>query len=247
MSDDMLIWFEIGFNVLYLVVVWGLVIAMLRKRSAVSSENRKAADITLVAFALLALGDSGHVGFRILAYSIGSLESKVAFLGEQWSLVAIGTIMTAITVTIFYVLMLELWRIRFNQRYGWFEYLLLGAVGVRFLLMLLPQNDWNQIVPVQPWVTLRNLPFFFAGFGIAYLMIRDARKVQDRNFVWIGYCILISFACYIPVILFVQQVPMLGMLMIPKTVAYVVIGFLAYNALYTRIDADLPVPEESMV
>jgi len=247
MSDEMLIWFEIGFNVLYLIVVWGLVIAMMLRRSVVSPENRKAADITLAAFVLLALGDSGHVGFRILAYSLGSLETKVAFWGEQWSLVAIGTIMTAITVTIFYVLMLELWRTRFNQRFGWFGYLLLGAVLVRFTLMLLPQNEWNQVVPVQPWVTLRNLPFFLVGFGIAYLMIRDARIVRDRNFIWIGYCILISFVCYLPVILFVQQVPILGMLMIPKTVAYVAIGFLAYNALYTRIDVDLPVPKGSMV
>ncbi len=32
--------------------------------------------------------------------------------------------------------------------------------------------------------------------------------------------------------LFVQQVPMIGMLMIPKTIAYVAIGFLAYRDLY---------------
>ena len=44
--------------------------------------------------------------------------------------------------------------------------------------------------------------------------------------------VLFSYACYIPVILFVQQVPVIGMLMIPKTVAYVVIGFLAYNDLF---------------
>jgi hypothetical protein len=35
------------------------------------------------------------------------------------------------------------------------------------------------------------------------------------------------------VILFVQQVPMLGMLMIPKTLAYVAIAALAYRGLYT--------------
>jgi len=30
----------------------------------------------------------------------------------------------------------------------------------------------------------------------------------------------------------VQQVPLIGMLMIPKTVAYVVIGFITYTSLY---------------
>jgi hypothetical protein len=44
--------------------------------------------------------------------------------------------------------------------------------------------------------------------------------------------ILVSYACYIPVILFVQQAPLLGMLMIPKTLAYVAVGFLAYSDLY---------------
>ncbi len=33
-------------------------------------------------------------------------------------------------------------------------------------------------------------------------------------------------------ILFVQQAPLVGMLMIPKTMAYVAIGFLAYFDLY---------------
>jgi len=34
------------------------------------------------------------------------------------------------------------------------------------------------------------------------------------------------------VILFVQQIPLIGMLMMPKTVAYIAIGLLAYNELY---------------
>jgi hypothetical protein len=44
--------------------------------------------------------------------------------------------------------------------------------------------------------------------------------------------ILVSFACYVPVILFVQRQPLIGMLMIPKTVAYVVMCLLAYRELF---------------
>ena len=44
--------------------------------------------------------------------------------------------------------------------------------------------------------------------------------------------ILVSYACYLPVILFVQQAPLVGMLMIPKTIAYVAIAIIAYVALY---------------
>jgi hypothetical protein len=49
-----------------------------------------------------------------------------------------------------------------------------------------------------------------------------------------GMSILVSYACYIPVILYVQRAPMLGMLMIPKTLAYVAIALLAYFDLYWK-------------
>ena len=35
------------------------------------------------------------------------------------------------------------------------------------------------------------------------------------------------FACYTPVILWATQMPVLGMLMIPKTMAYLAVAFLA--------------------
>jgi len=74
------------------------------------------------------------------------------------------------------------------------------------------------------------------GLGVAYLILWDAIQTKDRTFTWIGIMILISYACYIPVILFVQQVPAIGMLMIPKTLAYVAIAIIAYRALYPRRD-----------
>jgi hypothetical protein len=98
--------------------------------------------------------------------------------------------------------------------------------------MLLPVNEWNSVVPPQPWSTVRNLPLMLQGLGLAYLILRDARAAGDRTFTWIGISILVSYACYMPVIFFVQQVPIIGMLMIPKTLAYVAIGFLAYFDLY---------------
>jgi hypothetical protein len=131
-------------------------------------------------------------------------------------------------------MMLELWRVRYDRKHGWFEYLLLAAAVFRLVIMLLPVNEWNRVVPLQPWSTIRNMPLTLVGLGVAYLIMRDARKTGDSTFIWIGTMILVSYACYIPVILFVQQIPMIGMLMIPKTMAYVAIGFLAYNELYRQ-------------
>ena len=232
MSESMRMWIEIIFNITYLVVVWGLVITMFLRRGELSSDRRRQADLFTAAFALLALGDTGHVGFRVWAYSLGGLESQVTILGYTFSLVGAGALMTAVTVTIFYVLMLEVWRVRFNRRYGTFEYFLLIAAATRLYMLTLSINEWWRVVPDQPWSTIRNIPLMILGLGVAYLILRDAIAKHDTTFRWIGISILVSYACYIPVILFVHQAPWIGMLMIPKTLAYLAIGFLAYFDLY---------------
>ena len=237
MSETARMWVEVSFNLVYLVVVWGLVIAMSRRMGAVLPEERRTASLVRWAFAALALGDTGHVGFRVLAYALGDLEASIDVFGQDIGLVGLGALSTAITVTFFYVLMLEAWRLRFGRKYGWFEVFLLASAVVRLLLMMSPANQWNNTVPPQPWSLYRNLPLTILGLGVAYLMLRDARKAQDRAFTWIGIMILVSYACYIPVILFVQQVPAIGMLMIPKTMAYVAIGFIAYSDLYRPVAA----------
>jgi hypothetical protein len=58
--------------------------------------------------------------------------------------------------------------------------------------------------------------------------------VSDRPFTWSGIMILLSYAFYIPVILFVQQMPIIGMLMIPKTMAYLGIALIAYYTLFRQ-------------
>lgn len=232
MTEEMRIWVEVIFNVGYLIVVWGLVMAMIRRQPNITEDKKSVTELFIWAFALLALGDTGHVGFRVLAYSMTGLESTVSLFGRQVGLVGLGALSTAITVTFFYVLMLVIWHRRFQLPYGWFGGLLFLSAAVRLLLFLLPQNQWNNPVPPQPWSLVRNLPLVILGLGVAYLMLRDSSTVRDTTFKWIGIMILVSYAFYAPVILFVQQVPVIGMLMIPKTLAYVAIGFIAYRDLF---------------
>jgi hypothetical protein len=232
MSENARMWMEISFNLAYLVVIYGIVIAMIRQQKQVSSDDRALTNLFVTAFGLLALGDTGHVGFRVLAYAQGDLTAQVSFAGSQLGLVGMGALATAITVTFFYVLMLVIWHVRFKKPYGWFGALLFAAAGIRLVVMALPGNGWNNLVPEQPWSTYRNLPLMAQGLGVAYLILRDALATNDRTFTWIGAMILTSYAFYMPVIFFVQRVPSIGMLMIPKTLAYVAIAFIAYNRYY---------------
>jgi hypothetical protein len=91
-SEMMRMWVEVSFNIVYLVVVWGLVIAMWRRRHVVASQDRRPAELVLWAFGLLALGDTGHVGFRVLAYALGDLGTTFSVLGYEAGLVGLGAL-----------------------------------------------------------------------------------------------------------------------------------------------------------
>jgi len=230
-------WVEVLFDVSYLLVVWALVAAMTLRQGRLAPSTRRVAVPFIWAFALLALGDTGHVGFRVAAYALGNLETQVTVLGRPMLLVGLGALSTAITVTFFYVVVLLVWQRRFQKPYGWFGALLLAAAAVRLIVMMFPQNQWNTITPPFDWSLYRNIPLMIQGLGVAYLILRDALAARDRTFTWIGAMILVSYTFYTPVILFVQQVPMLGMLMMPKTLAYVAIAWLAYTNFFAAKSA----------
>jgi hypothetical protein len=227
MSENMRILVEVLFNITYLVVVWGMVLVMFARRNSLAEAERAIGQRVMGAFALLALGDTGHVGFRVVAYAFGGLE-------EHPLLVGMGALSTAYTVTIFYMVMLDIWRLRFNKPLSWFGWTLIGAGIVRLAVMALPQNGWGQIVPPYEWSMLRNALLVAQGLGVMFLILRDAFKAGDNTFQWIGWMIALSYTFYAPVILWAAQIPMLGMLMIPKTCAYVAIAFIAYRSLFTR-------------
>ncbi|MFL7840213.1 MAG: hypothetical protein ACK2T4_01420 [Candidatus Promineifilaceae bacterium] len=242
MSESARMWMEISFNIVYLIVVWGLVILMIRRQPGVAEADKPVTRLFIWAFAFLALGDTGHVGFRVLAYAGGDLERTISLFGRDLGLVGLGALATAVTVTIFYMLMLVIWQRRYDKPYGWFGWLLFAAGIARLLIMLFPANEWNNTVPPQPWSLYRNLPLMIQGLGVVYLILRDSRAAGDRPFTWIGIMILLSYAFYIPVILFVQKMPLIGMLMIPKTMAYVGIALIAYYSLF-RQTAELETAE----
>ena len=240
MSESIRMWVEIIFNLAYLVAIYYLVWLMAKKQSQLSEDQKFQVRPFIWAFFLLALGDTGHVGFRVLAYAMGGLERNITLFGQDIGLVGLGALSTAITVTFFYTLVLVVWARRYEKPFGWFGYLLILAGIVRLVYMGLPVNDWNSIVPPQPYSLYRNLFLILQGLGVAYLILRDAGQHKDRPFLWIGICILISFGFYLPVILFVQKVPAIGMLMIPKTLAYVAIAIIGHRNLFQPAEKQIP-------
>ena len=126
MSGTARLWAETSFNIFYLIVVWWLVITMWRRREVVAPADRRTADLLMWAFAFLGFGDIGHVGFRVVAFAMGGFDVSVNVFGNQLLLAPMGSLATAITFTIFYVLMVMMWSARYNKPYGGLGYALFG-------------------------------------------------------------------------------------------------------------------------
>lgn len=134
-------------------------------------------------------------------------------------------------MTVFYILLYYVWKIRYkaeNTKYYTLAVYLLSIA--RIVLCLFPQNGWTSLESPLSWAIYRNIPFTILGLLIIFLFYSSAKKNNDKDFKFMWLTIVLSFGFYIPVVLWADTVPFIGMLMIPKTLAYVwtvVIGFMA--------------------
>ena len=211
--------FETLFDIAYLVTVITLGIRMIR---GAGERQYRLYGIMAVT---LGCGDAFHLVPRAIALCTTGLASYTAALG-------IGKLVTSITMTVFYVLLYYVWRARYqvSGKNG-----VTAAVWVlslsRILLCLMPQNAWTSADAPLSWGIYRNIPFALLGLLIIVLFYRSAQEKQDRDFRFLWLTVVLSFACYIPVVLFADAIPAVGTLMIPKTCAYVWTVWIGYHAM----------------
>lgn len=103
--------------------------------------------------------------------------------------------------------------------------------GLRILLCMMPQNQWLSADAPLSWGIYRNIPFALLGLLIIILFYHSTKEHEDRAFRWMWLTITLSFGFYIPVVLWADSVPMIGILMIPKTCAYVWAVLIGYFAM----------------
>jgi hypothetical protein len=121
----------------------------------------------LYSFFLLALGDTGHVGFRVIAYLLGGVNGLV----DYPTLVGIGSLSTAYTVTIFYMLVLEIWRVIAKQERSFLYWGLLFVGLVRLVIMIPSGNAWGTTPTPFDWSLARNIPLMIQGLVVAVLLL----------------------------------------------------------------------------
>ncbi len=201
---------ETSFDALYLTTVIVIGIWMLAQAKG---------NFQYILFGIMAIvlgcGDAFHLVPRAIALCTTGLESYTYQLG-------MGKFITSITMTVFYILLYYVWKLRYKQTNtksltAWMYIL----AGIRIALCLFPQNGWTTASPSLTWGILRNIPFAAMGIIVIVLFYKSAKETNDRPYRFMWLTIVLSFAFYIPVVLWVDVIPWLGFLMIPKTCAYV--------------------------
>lgn len=213
---------ETGFDIIYLVTVLTLGTQMLRQ-----SGDRAQFRLFGAMAVVLGAGDAFHLVPRAVALCTTGLENYTVALGA-------GKWITSITMTVFYILLYYVWRLRYRvQGHGGVTALVWVLAALRIGLCMMPQNRWLSADAPLSWGIWRNLPFAALGLVVIVLFFRSAREQGDKAFRWMWLTIVLSFGFYIPVVLWADTIPLIGMLMIPKTCAYVwtvVIGWRAMKA-----------------
>lgn len=209
---------ETVFDAVYLITVVTLGILMLR-----GAKGDRQYTLFGAMAVILGCGDAFHLIPRAFALCTTGLEAHAAALG-------VGKLVTSITMTIFYVILYYIWRKRYHitGKTGLTAAVYLLA-ALRIALCAFPQNDWLSYRQPLLWGILRNIPFAVMGLIIIVLFYREARRNDDKAFRWMWLAIVLSFGFYIPVVLFADAVPMIGMLMIPKILAYVWVVWMGFS------------------
>ncbi len=207
---------ETAFDGIYLGTVL-ISAALLCAGSDMGSERWRFGLMALI----LGVGDAFHLLPRI--HAMWDTET-----GGRRTLLGIGKAIASVTMTVFYVV---LWGVGAN-RYADIVPAHATAVvwilaALRIALCLFPQNRWMSEAPPLRWAIWRNVPFFALGMLVTALFAAGARISGGFPFLWLA--VLLSFAFYLPVVLFSGRNPKVGMLMLPKSCAYVAIVLMGFS------------------
>ncbi len=208
---------EVVFDLLYLFTVFYLGVKLIQKR-----EVKR----LYLVFGLMALtlgfGDMFHLIPRVIAHLTTGLEDYTFYLG-------LGKAITSFTMVIFYLLVLLAYEIRFNDKNMYTGIIVTVLLLAKIVLSLLPQNEWLTNTATLEFQIIRNIPFVLMGIYLVTIFIIKAQKEKDIPFIKIAIGIALSFLFYIPVVLFASTFPPVGALMMPKTLAYVYVIYVAYK------------------
>jgi len=215
------------FNLIYLCILWVLFVAAFVRFRRLSTERRRTTLWALVAFFLLAFGDSFHLISQAYETATG-VNPLSPFMGLTW--IGFGRLASSFTLAVFYLCLLFYCRRKLDLRGTGWLWLLLISFAARLALLAFPQNNWDGGRTL--WSIWRNIPFVIQGMGVMVLLLQQAPRYSPplrRQLQALAYAILVSFATFTGTVVGVFWHPAFGALMLPKTMAYVVVAWVLYS------------------
>lgn len=160
-------------------------------------------------------GDAFHLIPRVVRGLKGTSEKIKRQLG-------LGLQISSITMTVFYIILLYIWKNTFVDLKAPLavEIIIWVTALIRIIICFLPQNNWVTGEGNMTLSILRNSVFAVTGLGVIILYAISG-NTNDYHLTRMVVAIIISFGCYMPVTIWSKTKPKIGMLMIPKTCAYI--------------------------
>lgn len=187
----------------------------------VKSKRKTEYVLLALAILLLGIGDAFHLIPRMIALNTDGLENHTAALG-------IGKLITSVTMSFFYLVMYIFLIVREKKNPPLWLHILYGLLLViRTLLVAMPQNNWQGESPYL-WNVVRNIPFVI--MGAIFITMSFFYCKEDKYFRWMWLLVILSFVFYLITALGATFLPILGLMMLPKTICYMVIFVFALQA-----------------
>ena len=143
---------ETVFDAVYLISVIAIGILMI-----VKSKGDREYRLFGIMAVVLGAGDSFHLVPRAVALCTTGLENFTVPLG-------MGKFITSITMTIFYIILYYVWRIRYKVEGRKNITIAVYVLSLlRIILCLFPQNKWLSASAPISWGIYRNIPFALLG------------------------------------------------------------------------------------
>ena len=171
-------------------------------------------------------GDAFHLIPRVVRAFRGSNEKIKKQLG-------IGLQVSSVTMTVFYILLLYIWKNTFIEieAPAALELIIWISALIRIVICFLPQNNWCADEGNMKLSVIRNSIFAVTGICVMLLYIISG-NTYDLHMTRMAAAIFVSFGCYLPVTLLSKKMPKIGLLMIPKTCAYIWMIVMGLQLLY---------------
>lgn len=180
----------------------------------IKSKGRTDFIILALAVLILGFGDAFHLIPRMIALNTDGFDTLKASLG-------IGKLITSITMTFFYVAAYLFLIVKYKKYPPVWLHIVYGLLlMIRIVLVAMPQNDWLNESPYI-WNVIRNIPF--VAMGIIFIILSYVYCKNDKFFKPTWILVTLSFVFYLITALGATFVPILGLMMLPKTVCYIIL------------------------